>query len=120
MRRRIELTILAAAASFMTSCGEDPYVPMTEANVPKYSSREECIKKYGEVNCRQHSSGYFHPHFIPGQTYWNPNRGSYYRSSPTSTYTPRSASYGSSYSGGGSKTSITTSRGGFSSGGASS
>lgn len=118
LKKSLNIGILASAAAFMTGCGPDP-VPMTEANVPKYTRRAECVAKYGEANCRHNEAGgYFHPHYVPGQTYWYPNRGSYYGGSPTSSYTPRSSTYSSSgvsSSGSGYKSSgsITSSRGGF-------
>lgn len=115
--RSVELTILAAAAASLTACGPDP-VPMTQDNVPRFSDRSECALKYGEANCVQNADGsgargYWHPYFVPGQTYYYPNRGGYYGGSPTSSYTPRSSSYSSGRSSYRPATTSTTVRSGF-------
>jgi len=119
----VRISLLASSLALAACSDSSQPVAMTDANVPRYQNRAECVRLYGEENCREARApgtglSYYHPRYTPGQTFFYPGRG-YYQGSPTArppvtrtSYTPRGGTPTTSTPSGGAPTSGTP-RGGF-------
>lgn len=117
----VSVSLLASSLALAACSDSSQPVAMTDANAPRYQNRAECVRLYGEANCREGRTGgtglsYYYPRYTSGQTYFYPGRG-YYQGSPTArppvtrtSYTPRGGT--PSTPGHGAPTSATP-RGGF-------